>query len=126
MDSKEFENKVKQELKKLDTKQHIEFAWRCAVRALPFLGDKGNFGFWIEKDKQRHLYAVFDALDTNINTVTAYAASKAAATSVTRAATNATNAATNAATAYAATTFAATTFSDTAANATNAATSVAA
>ncbi len=72
MDLEEFQKKVEQELKKLDRQQVIHFAWRCAVRALPFLGSKGHFDFWNKKDRSRHLYAVFYALDVN-----AYAADNA-------------------------------------------------
>ncbi|NQZ10246.1 MAG: hypothetical protein HRT35_24100 [Algicola sp.] len=46
MDAEEFEEKVRQELKKLDVKQAASFAWRCAVRALPFLGGEGDFTIW--------------------------------------------------------------------------------
>ena len=45
MASETFRNKIKQELKKLNRKQVINFSWRCAVRALPFLGSTGSFNF---------------------------------------------------------------------------------
>ncbi len=65
MDLDAFEQEVKQELKKLDHQQIVHFAWRCAVRALPFLGNRGNFDFWDVRIRQKHLYAVFYALDVN-------------------------------------------------------------
>ncbi len=63
MNREEFKEKVKQELIKLDQKQTLLFAWRCALRALPFLGSKGNFNFWNKKDRQNHLYNIFYFLD---------------------------------------------------------------
>lgn len=39
------------------------FAWLCAVRALPFLGSKGHFGHWNQRDKQEYLYHILFALD---------------------------------------------------------------
>ncbi len=63
MSEETFHEKVKSELKKLNKKQKIDFAWRCAIRALPLLGADGNFDFWDKKNKQKHLYAIFYALD---------------------------------------------------------------
>jgi GTPase SAR1 family protein len=63
MASTAFVKTIKQELKKLDKKQTVHFAWRCGVRALPFLAGNGSFSFWREKERQKHLYAVFYALD---------------------------------------------------------------
>ena len=65
MDQKTFEKQVEQELKKLSKEQIIHFAWLCAVRALPFLGSKGNFSFWDKEYLQKHLYSIFYALDVN-------------------------------------------------------------
>jgi len=65
MSSNTFKKKIEQELKKLNRKQSVNFAWRCAVRALPFLGSKGSFNFWDKGVRQKHLYAIFYALDTN-------------------------------------------------------------
>ena len=59
-----FKEQIQKELTGLSTKQQRAFAWRCAVRALPFLGYKGHFDFWKEKDTQKHLYSIFYALDT--------------------------------------------------------------
>ena len=74
MKREEFKEKVQQELKKLDRDQTVHFAWRCAVRALPFLGSNGNFNFWNKKDRQKYIYAVFYALDFNAYAAVAYAA----------------------------------------------------
>jgi small GTP-binding protein len=58
-----FKKNVKQELKKLNREQVVHFAWRCAVRALPFLGSDGSFGFWNKKARQKHIYSIFYVLD---------------------------------------------------------------
>ena len=71
MPSNTFISKIKQELKQLNKEQIVNFTWRCAVRALPYLGGKGNFIYWKKKDRQKHLYAVFYALDSAIADVTA-------------------------------------------------------
>lgn len=59
-----FEEQVRQELKGLNQEEIVQFAWRCAVRALPILGHQGHFDFWKE-NKQRHLYSVFRAIDAD-------------------------------------------------------------
>ncbi len=79
MRSDTFEKKVEKELKKLDRKQVVQFAWRCGVRALPFLGGRGSFGFWPEADRKKHLYALFYALDVAARAAYADAAARAAA-----------------------------------------------
>ena len=63
MDREEFKKQVNQELEKLNLKQTVAFAWRCAVRALPFLGTNCSFDFWKKKNRQMYIYAVFYALD---------------------------------------------------------------
>ncbi len=73
-----FRKQVQQELESLSTKEQVAFAWRCAVRALPFLGYKGYFNFWEVQDLQKHLYSVFYALDSVADTA-AYADTAAAA-----------------------------------------------
>ena len=43
------------------------YTWLCAVRALPFLGADGNFDYWNHQDeRQKHLLAIFYALDSVI------------------------------------------------------------
>ncbi|MGB1243556.1 MAG: hypothetical protein ACPG49_13595, partial [Chitinophagales bacterium] len=59
-----FREQIEQKLQKLNKDQQREFAWRCAVRALPFLGSQGNFNFWKETDCQKHLLSIFSALNT--------------------------------------------------------------
>ena len=63
MGQRDFEIHIKQELKAMNREQAVFFAWLCAVRAIPFLGTKGNFNFWDEKDRMKHLYAIFFSLD---------------------------------------------------------------
>jgi GTPase SAR1 family protein len=79
MASTAFEKTLKQELKKLDRKQAVHFAWRCGVRALPFLASNGNFSFWREEQRQKHLYSIFYALDGANRTVTYNIAARDAA-----------------------------------------------
>ena len=73
---------IEQELKKLPREHIVQFAWRCGMRALPFLGTNANFDFWDVENRQKHLYAVFHALDfatsASSSYVTAAAASAAA------------------------------------------------
>ena len=52
------------ELSKLNSRQLSEFVWRCSVRCLPFLGKKGNFNFWKDSERQKHLFSIFYALDS--------------------------------------------------------------
>lgn len=64
MNREKFKKKVEQKLKKLNKEQVVYFAWRCGVRALPLLGSSGSFNFWNKKDRQKHIYSVFYALDS--------------------------------------------------------------
>ena len=86
MNHKEFQKKVEQGLKHFNKEQQIRFAWRCAVRALPFLGYNGNFNFWEPAQRQQHMYAVVFALDaarataTTRATATVITTARAAAT----------------------------------------------
>ncbi len=77
MNQEKFKRIIKKELKKLDREQAINFSWRCSMRALPFLGSYGSFDFWKKKDRQKHIYAIFYALDVNAANAT-YAAAAAA------------------------------------------------
>jgi len=65
MDHGVFKEKVEKGLANIHKHQISHFAWRCAFRALPFLGIKGNFNFWDINDRQKHLYAILYALDVN-------------------------------------------------------------
>jgi GTPase SAR1 family protein len=53
------------ELRKLNRDQIVHFTWRCAVYALPLLGDNGNFNFWDIEKRQKYIYSIFYALDIN-------------------------------------------------------------
>ena len=55
-------------IRKFDRKQTMFLAWLCSIRALPFIGADGNFRFW-EKDNEinKHLFAIFNAIDTVAN-----------------------------------------------------------
>jgi hypothetical protein len=46
----------------LEKQNKVHFAWLCAVRALPFLGENGDFRFW-EDSINQHLYNVLFAID---------------------------------------------------------------
>lgn len=65
MDQKNFQSEIVQGINTLNQDQKVRFAWICAVRALPFLCGNGHFNFWKENERQKHLYAVFFALDVN-------------------------------------------------------------
>ena len=65
MNREKFNKKVEQELENLTREQVVHFAWRCAVRALPFLGSDGSFNFWDKKDRQKYIYDIFYAIDIN-------------------------------------------------------------
>jgi small GTP-binding protein len=77
MSQETFRKEIEQELKKLTRAQQIDFAWRCAVYALPLLGINGNFNFWKKKNRQEHIYSIFYALDINVRAA-AYAYADAA------------------------------------------------
>jgi hypothetical protein len=59
-----FCNQIEKELNKLSSDKVVRFAWRCAVRALPFIGANGNFDFWKKEERQKYLYAILNAYDT--------------------------------------------------------------
>ena len=60
----DFKVQIEKELRKISKKEDIVFfAWLCAVRALPFIGADGNFNYWKEEVRKKHLYAIFRALD---------------------------------------------------------------
>lgn len=56
-------NYVEEKLKDLPQEQVAFYAWRSALRALPFLGANGNFNFWEEEERQRALFSVIFAYD---------------------------------------------------------------
>lgn len=63
LNREDFRKKIEKELKNLDRKKIVHFAWLCAVRALPFLGANGNFNFWEKEKRRKRLYSIFYALD---------------------------------------------------------------
>ncbi len=104
MSEDNFREQVKEELENLNRQQKVEFSWRCAVRALPFLGGrKGSFNFWDKDKRQTHLYSIFYALDNAISAaVTANVVNAANAANAANTTYIVTNAADNATAAYAA------------------------
>ncbi|MCL2476588.1 COR domain-containing protein [Candidatus Bathycorpusculum sp.] len=73
---KDFREQIQESLSDFSREDACFFAWLCAVRALPFLALKGNFDYWKHSYKrnqrQKHLFAVLNALDVT------YAAARAA------------------------------------------------
>jgi len=80
MDNESFREQVETNLKPLDRRQTVFFAWLCAVRALPFIGVKGQFNYWQKEDRPQHLYAIFRALDISNFYITGRGGSAAADT----------------------------------------------
>lgn len=66
MDYKFFRDEVERKLIELEFKQLTAFAWRCGVRALPFLGSSGHFNYWLEDGQGIYLYKVLRALDAAV------------------------------------------------------------
>jgi hypothetical protein len=60
-----FEDQIRENLKKLNRKQLCQFSWLCGLRALPFLSAKRGFAYWPERNRQKHLYSIFYALDVS-------------------------------------------------------------
>jgi len=60
-----FEEEIKQSLKDLTGYERCQFSWLCALRALPFLSVERGFTYWEEKERQKHLYSIFYAMDVN-------------------------------------------------------------
>ncbi len=63
MDS--FIKQLKKELQRMSREQVVHFAWLCAIRALPFVGAKGDFKYWEEIYRKRYLYYIFRLLDVS-------------------------------------------------------------
>ena len=75
----EFRDEIKKRLDGLSRAQTRRFAWLCGVRVLPFLSaDSRGFSYWKEEDRQKHLYAVFNALDVSFPGKVAFSAAHAA------------------------------------------------
>ena len=58
----QFQQKVREQIKRLSRKQQVYFAWLCGVKSLPFLCMGKRFNYWGER-KQIHLKATFHSLD---------------------------------------------------------------
>ncbi|MBW1616922.1 MAG: hypothetical protein JRJ49_10425, partial [Deltaproteobacteria bacterium] len=54
---------IEKKLKKLPKEYSVAFALRCALRAVPLIGYKGNFDFWKEDKRKDYAFAVIRALD---------------------------------------------------------------
>ena len=77
-----FRIEILRELEPLSKEEIISFSWRCAIRALPFLGLVGHFDFWSKPERQVYLYGVFHALEVRMipkGSERVYAAVRAAA-----------------------------------------------
>ncbi|WP_299685876.1 COR domain-containing protein [uncultured Dokdonia sp.] len=66
MNIKLFIKKVEEEIEDFSREEQVAFGWRCAVRAVPYLGSKGHFNYWKEKDRQKNLNIVLNNLDLSI------------------------------------------------------------
>ncbi len=89
MNKEKFRKQVQKELEKFNKEQVVNFAWRCAVRALPFLGSNGNFNFWNKEYRQRYIYSIFCALDINASHAASSTVSHSTADTLSRDASNA-------------------------------------
>lgn len=78
MPDKSFKEKIEAALKSLTPKQQVKFAYRCALRALPYLANEGDFSYWSEIVRQHHLFRVFLAIEYSADAAGADAAGVAA------------------------------------------------
>jgi GTPase SAR1 family protein/class 3 adenylate cyclase len=63
-----FKDQIRRQLIELNREQVCQFAWLCGLRVLPFLSTtERSFAYWIH-DRQKHLYAIFNALDVCLYT----------------------------------------------------------
>jgi len=80
---KNFREQIREKLEDLKREDIVFFAWLCAVRALPFLGASGNFGYWQktgkgDKRKEYLLYTLRAVDAAAADTGAAYYAADAA------------------------------------------------
>jgi hypothetical protein len=61
----DFNERIGQELDKLNQKQLCQFAWLCGLRVLSFLSVKRGFSYWPKQNRQEYLYSIFYALDVS-------------------------------------------------------------
>ncbi|MDR1644382.1 MAG: hypothetical protein LBS05_00950 [Tannerellaceae bacterium] len=74
MESNKIASEVEVLLKDLSKDGIARFAGICALRILPYLGMRGNFDYWGDKNRQTYLYAIFHAIDMNLETCVAVGA----------------------------------------------------
>jgi len=63
MNDETFRVQIKSELQKMSKEEIVYFSWISAVRALPFIGVRGNFDYWDKNDRKKYLYELFQTLD---------------------------------------------------------------
>lgn len=68
MDIEICEEQIRKNLQNMSSEKVVFFAWLCAVRALPVIGNRGNFDYWKKEDRNKYLYAIFQTLDVSIYT----------------------------------------------------------
>jgi len=62
-----FKSDIRERIKCFSIGQTVYFAGLCAIRALPFLcATYKYFSFWKDSEKQKHLYAIFNAIDVTL------------------------------------------------------------
>jgi len=65
----DFLDEVRAQIKDFSRDQNLDFAWLCAVRALPYLSatssEWSRFSYWDDENRQKIIYAIFNALDAN-------------------------------------------------------------
>ena len=76
--SDNFRSQIENQLKELNAEQIAQFAWRCALRVLPYLAAHGNFDFWVAESREKHLYAILRLFDIQSNFASTEAATEAA------------------------------------------------
>jgi len=82
MDFDQFRDEIEKRLEVFSREQIRRFAWRCGVRALPFLSAErkwSGFTYWGEEKRQIYLYSIFNALDVSSPGVGAFSSSARAA-----------------------------------------------
>lgn len=63
MERETFRYEVEKELRNMNRKQFVFFAWLCGLRTLPFIGAKGSFNYLEGENWKGYLYVLFRALD---------------------------------------------------------------
>jgi signal recognition particle receptor subunit beta len=60
---KSFKDEIMAAIKEFSLEQLVRLAFVSGMRALPFIGLNGWFGYWEREHRQEHLFAVFHAID---------------------------------------------------------------